>query len=231
MSQALQQVAQAAAQASPQFEEVLQGIGDQHSLVVGVGIGTFLGNPVVVTDGSAVSNNRQAIASTSVGLGGGIFAPRSSVTIDRSAVNDNIAQHGDGGGIWVQSGPWQRFQHDNLRTLRGHSDRFVAAARRRSAPRRDSAPVRTAFPHGWELDLQRPLQGTVICLRRTNDHGEAELLGRRPGRSLWPHRLVRAEVDLTKHQIRFYRLRRREPSQQPLITTVAYEPPTKPFLE
>jgi transposase len=134
-------------------------------------------------------------------------------------------------GRW-QAKVWQRFQHDNLRTLRGHSDHFTAAARRRSAPRRDAAPARAAFPEGWEFDLQRPLQGTVIFLRRTNDKGEAELLGRRylvdP---LWPNRLVRAEVDLTKYQIRFYRLRRREPSQQPLIKTVAYEPPTKPFHE
>lgn len=134
-------------------------------------------------------------------------------------------------GRW-QAKVWHRFQHDNLRMLRGHSARFVAAARRRTAPRRDAAPARAAFPVGWELDLQRPLQGTVIFLRRTNDQGEAELLGRRflvdP---LWPHRLIRAEVDLTKGQIRFYRLRRREPGQQPLIKSAAYEPPTKPFHE
>jgi hypothetical protein len=42
---------------------------------------------------------------------------------------------------------------------------------------------------------------------------------------------VRAEVDLTKGEIRFYRLRRREPKEQPLIKTVAYQPPSKPFHE
>jgi hypothetical protein len=105
MSQALQQVAQAVAQASPQFADVLQGIGAQHPLVVGGGIGTFLSNPVVVTDGSEASGNQQAVANTTVGLGGGIFAPRSRVTIDHSAVNDNVAQNGAGGGLWVQSGP------------------------------------------------------------------------------------------------------------------------------
>src|SRR5262249_48867427 len=87
------------------FDKVLQGIGAQHPLVVGGGIGTLLGNPVVITDGSEVSGNKQVIAKTSVGLGGGISAPRSSVTIDRSAVNNNVAQNGDGGGIWVQRGP------------------------------------------------------------------------------------------------------------------------------
>jgi hypothetical protein len=134
-------------------------------------------------------------------------------------------------GRW-QARVWRRSQHDGLDTLRGHSDRFVAAARRRSAPRRDAAPVRPAFPADWELDLQRPLRGAVIFLRRTNERGEAELLGRRwPVDPLWPHRLVRAEVDLTKGQIRFYRLRRREPGQQPLIKTVPYQPPTKRFHE
>jgi hypothetical protein len=152
-----------------------------------------------------------------------VFAPPRETGFQAAIENYN--------GRW-QTKVWQRFEHDNLRTLRGHSDRFVAAARQRSAPRRDAAPARTSFPADWELDLQRPLQGTVIFLRRTNEHGEAELLGRRflvdPW---WPHRLVRAEVDLTQCQIRFYRLRRREPQQQPLIKTVAYEPPQKPFHE
>jgi putative transposase len=134
-------------------------------------------------------------------------------------------------GRW-QAKVWQRFEHDSLQTLTGHSDRFVAAVRQRLAPRRDSAPARTAFPADWHLDLQRPLRGTVIFLRRTNEQGETELLGRRyVVDPLWPHRLVRAEVDLSKGQIRFYRLRRREPKQQPLIQTIAYETPTKRFHE
>jgi putative transposase len=134
-------------------------------------------------------------------------------------------------GRW-QAKVWQRFEHDNLRTLTRHSDRFVAAVRQRSAPRRDAAPARTPFPADWKLDLQKPLQGLVIFLRRTNEQGEAELLGHRylvdPQ---WPHRLVRAEVDLTQGQIRFYRLRRREPNQQPLLNTVPYQIPTKAFHE
>jgi transposase len=152
-----------------------------------------------------------------------VFAPPRETGFQAAIENYN--------GRW-QAKVWQRFEHDNLRTLVGHSDRFVAAVRRRSAPRRDSAPARAAFPAGWELDLQRPLRGTVIFLRRTNERGEAELLGRRyPVDPLWPHRLVRAEVDLTKGEIRFYRLRRREPKEQPLIKTVAYQPPSKPFHE
>ena len=152
-----------------------------------------------------------------------VFAPPRETGFQAAIENYN--------GRW-QAKVWRRFRHDSLGTLRGHSDRFVDAARQRSAPRRDGAPARAAFPAGWELDLQRPLRGTVIFLRRTNEQGAVELLGRRyPVDPLWPHRLVRAEVDLTRRQLRFYRLRRREPEQQPLIKTVAYEPPTKRFHE
>ena len=152
-----------------------------------------------------------------------VFAPPRETGFQAAIENYN--------GRW-QAKVWQRFEHDDLHTLAGHSDRFVAAVRQRSAPLGDSAPARTAFPADWELDLQRPLQGTVIFLRRTNEQGEAELLGRRyPIDPLWPHRLVRAEVDLSRGQIRFYRLRRREPKQQPLMKTISYKPPSKAFHE
>jgi hypothetical protein len=134
-------------------------------------------------------------------------------------------------GRW-QAKVWRRFDHDSLRTLRRHSDRYVTAARVRTAARQDAAPARQPFPADWNLDLQKPLGGTVIFLRRTNQEGAVDLLARSypvdPG---WPHRLVRAEVDLTRGEIRFYRLRRREPKDQPLIRTVPYETPKKRFHE
>ena len=43
--------------------------------------------------------------------------------------------------------------------------------------------------------------------------------------SQWLHRLVRAEVDLDGGVARFYRLRRREPSEQPLLKQVTYRFP------
>lgn len=134
-------------------------------------------------------------------------------------------------GRW-QAKVWRRFEHDSLRTLRRHSNRYVEAARKRSAARRDAAPVRPSFPEDWELDLQKTLRGTVIFLRRTNNLGVAELLGQSyPVDPTWPNRLVRCEVDLTQGQIRFYRLRRREPTQQPLIKTIPHETPKKRFRE
>jgi transposase len=152
-----------------------------------------------------------------------VFAPPREVGFQAAIESYN--------GRW-QAKVWARFQHDNLSTLRGYSDRFVNAARKRSMPRRDAAPDRKPFPDNWDLDLQKPLEGMVIFLRRTNNLGIVEMLGQSfsvdPS---WPNRLVRAEVDLTRGQIRFYRLRRREPKQQPLITTIPYQTPKKRFHE
>ena len=133
-------------------------------------------------------------------------------------------------GRW-QEKVWRRFPHDNLRTLRGHSQRYVKAARAvRSTPGCRSGPQ--SFPKDWKLNLQKPLQGRVIFLRRTNNEGKADLLGQSfLVDAAWPNRLVRAEVDLTRGEIRFYRLRRREPKQQPLIKTIPYQTPKKRFHE
>lgn len=134
-------------------------------------------------------------------------------------------------GRW-QVRVWSRFQHASLDDVAGRSDRFVAACRERSAARIDSAPPRRSFPVGWILDLKRPLTRTVIFLRRTTATGHVEVLGHRYlADTHWAHRLLRVEVDLTKHQVRLYRLRRREPDQQPLIKTIPYSPPRKPFHE
>jgi len=134
-------------------------------------------------------------------------------------------------GRW-QAKVWRRFEHDSLRTLRRHSDRNVDAARKRSAARRDAAPRRQTFPTDWKLDLQKPLRGKVIFLRRTNDLGVASLLGQTyTVDPAWPNRLIRAEVDLTRGEINFYRLRRRDPKQQPLIRTIPYATPKKRFHE
>jgi hypothetical protein len=48
---------------------------------------------------------------------------------------------------------------------------------------------------------------------------------------LWQHRLVRADVDLTRRRIRFYTLRRRAPEQQPMVKQPRYELPRRPFRE
>ena len=70
----------------------------------------------------------------------------------------------------------------------------------------------------------------MIYVRRTSEQGIVKLLGHSwEVDRLWQHRLVRAEVDLSANCINFYRLRRREPFDQPLIKTLAYELPKRRF--
>src|SRR5512132_4375109 len=134
-------------------------------------------------------------------------------------------------GSW-QARVWARFEHADLDGLIDRSSRHVAALRRHRADRIESAPPRRAFPKRWHLDLQAPLRGRIISLRRTDASGRAEVLGRSVAVDVrWVHRLVRAEVDLKAGMIRFYRLRRREPGDQPLIREVRHRIKTKLFHE
>jgi hypothetical protein len=134
-------------------------------------------------------------------------------------------------GRW-QSRVWRRFHHQDLAGLGERSHRFVQAYRQRNAVRRDSAPARAAWPGDFRLNLRRPLSGVVIFLRRSDENGGVSLLGHHWEVSRqWCHRLVRAEVDLSQGEIRFHALRRREPSQQPLLCRVEYQVPKKRFQE
>jgi transposase len=134
-------------------------------------------------------------------------------------------------GRW-QAKVWARFTHESLEGLRAQSARYVAASRLRAAARIEAAPTRRPFPQDWAPDLQATPRGRIIYLRRTGATGGVELLGRSfEVDATWPHRLVRAEVDLDAGQIRFYALRRRDPAHQPLLREVAYKLPRRRFRE
>jgi hypothetical protein len=134
-------------------------------------------------------------------------------------------------GTW-QAKVWSRFVHDDLSGLQGRSRRHVAALRRHRADRIESAPTRRAFPERWSLNLQARLKGRMVYLRRTDATGAVEVLGRSfEVDQQWVHRLVRAEVDLDGGMIRFYRLRRREPGDQPMIREEAHRIKHKRFCE
>jgi hypothetical protein len=127
---------------------------------------------------------------------------------------------------------WKRFQFTERSEVVRQSQSYVTACRDRHAQRIAGAPQRRGFPQPWELDLQVPLQGRVIYLRYTNEQGSVSLLGRSLLASpVWSHRLIRAEVDLTLGQIRIHALRRRQPDEQPLLSTHAYQPPQRRFTE
>ena len=134
-------------------------------------------------------------------------------------------------GRW-QAKVWQRFEHRSLASVAERSARFVVACRVRHAAHIDAAPSRRAFPSDWKLNLRAPLRGILIFLRRTTPSGSASILGRDYKVSRrWCGRMVRAEVDFDRQEIRFYALRRRMPAAQPLLKRVPYEPPAWEFHE
>jgi hypothetical protein len=134
-------------------------------------------------------------------------------------------------GRW-QRAVWRRFHHCGLGDLQRRNRHFLMAARTRVAPRLAAAPPRRTLPPNFVPAYQRPLAGTVIFLRRTDGQGRVECLGHRwLVDRLWPHRLVRLEVDLTAGRLRLYKLRRREPTWQPLVKTVRYRVPQGKFIE
>ncbi len=134
-------------------------------------------------------------------------------------------------GSW-QVRVWGRFEHADLDALADRSRRHVAALRRHRADRIEAAPRRRAFPKPWRLNLQARPTGRMVYVRRTDAEGRAEVLGRAFAVDRhWAHRLVRAEVDVAAGKIRFYRLRRREPGDQPLLKEVAHRIPSRPFHE
>jgi len=134
-------------------------------------------------------------------------------------------------GRW-QAKVWSRFEHRSLRGLKTRSTKYIAAARSRAAARIESAPSRRPFPKRWRLNLQKHPQGKIIYIRRTNDKGRVNLLGHTfTVDRHWLHRLVRAEVDLNANQLCFFALRRREPTDQPLLNEVPYTLPQKRFKE
>jgi hypothetical protein len=133
-------------------------------------------------------------------------------------------------GLWQQK-VWQRFHHPSLEALGAASRRFTEAYQRRLARQRPEAPPRRPFPAGFTLDWQRALRGQLIYLRLSDPHGKVKLLGHEflvdPA---WQHRLVRCEVDLDHHQVRCYRLRRKAPTDQPLLATHEHHLPERTFL-
>jgi len=131
--------------------------------------------------------------------------------------------------LW-QSKVWQRHRCPDVATLGAVSARYILAHRAKTAPRLETAPKRRGFPKGFKLNLGAPLEGTLIFVRRGDDKGSVHLLGRTfQVDHHWPHRLVRCEVDFTHQRIRFYALRRRDPTDQPLLRELHYPRPNKPF--
>ena len=128
-------------------------------------------------------------------------------------------------GRWEQK-VWHRHHHESLPGLAAVSARYIDAHRHQAARRAEAAPARRPFPTAWRFDPPGPLRGQIVFLRRTSATGAASLLGHAfPVEPTWPHRLVRCEVDLDTHRVRFYALRRRDPAAQVLLREAHYRWP------
>jgi hypothetical protein len=131
------------------------------------------------------------------------------------------------------NGRWQRqlwfrgwrADHAALRLDSGH---WIDAARQRSAIRIESAPDRRPLSPEVEPDLRAMPHGRMVFLRRTTEQGTVSVLGRSyPVDPLWPHRLVRVDLELDHRRMRFFALRRRDPEDQPLLGELPYSPPAR----
>ena len=129
-------------------------------------------------------------------------------------------------GLW-QSKVWQRHHCPTVAALRRVSATYIKAHRAKTAHRRDDRLPRRCIPKDFTWDAAAPLRGSMIFIRRSDEHGAVNLLARGyPVDRNWPHRLVRCEVDFTHQRIRFYALRRRDPDVQPLLHEVTYSHPS-----
>jgi len=148
-----------------------------------------------------------------------VFAPPRETGFQATIENFN--------GRWHKS-VWTRFHHDSLEELQERSVRYLQAFQQRHAARIGAAPGRKPFPKRWRVDWEAQPKGIVVYLRRTDEDGRVALLGHTfTVDRLWPHRLVRCQVDLTESNIRFFALRRREPAWQPILKEIAHTIPQR----
>lgn len=114
-------------------------------------------------------------------------------------------------GLW-QTKVWQRRVYRNLVHLRRHNQAFRQAHQARA---RDQGPARNPAP--------RSPVDRVIFLRRTDAQGRIRLLDACiPIDADWPHRPVRAELNVSAQTLRVYALRRRDPKHQPLLKVTRF---------
>jgi hypothetical protein len=125
---------------------------------------------------------------------------------------------------------WRRFEWLSLAKLRRGSDRYLTAARQYGADRASKAPRRRPIPAAWSFDVNAPLRGTIVYLRRLDDAGYANILGHRffVDRN-WANSLVRAEVRIDAERIVFFALSRKGPRRHPRLATVRYILPQRAF--
>lgn len=131
--------------------------------------------------------------------------------------------------LW-QAKLWQRCRVGGVSELQMRSDRYIAAHRARTQSLAEVAPRRHPMPKEFEFNARAALRGQIVFIRRTNESGDVNMLGQSFHVSpTWLHRLVRCQVHFDQQEIRCFALRRRAPAAQPLLATIPYHRPDKPF--
>jgi hypothetical protein len=129
-------------------------------------------------------------------------------------------------GLW-QKGVWERFHFRNHQHLTEQSRRYVEAFNYKNKDSIQSAPDRYEIPENYIFRYDNlttiPPGEKIIFIKRTDDKGYANVLGNVwEVDNLWTNRLTRVEILLSKRIVNFYRLRRRDPSDQLLLKTKKY---------
>jgi hypothetical protein len=112
---------------------------------------------------------------------------------------------------------WRRVHFRSLTAFQSYTRTYITALRHRRAIRIAHAPLRPP----WSVAATPATH--LIYIRRTSDRGTIQMLGRtwRVDRH-WTHRLVRAEIHLTRHTLTCVGLRRSAPADQPVLAEHPY---------
>jgi hypothetical protein len=122
-----------------------------------------------------------------------------------------------------KKGVWERFHFKNRKQLIEQSQRYVETYRDKKYDSIQSLPNRYEMPDNFIFHYDNSLKGKLFFIKRTDEKGNVNVLENHfEVDELWTHRLIRIEINLIKHIIDFYRLRKREPNNQPLIKTKNY---------
>jgi hypothetical protein len=98
-----------------------------------------------------------------------IFAPPREPGFQASIENDN--------GQW-QKGVWERFHFKNDQALAEQSSRYVDAHRDKHWASIEATNNRYDISYPLKQELNKPLDGTMIFIRRTDNNGNVNVLGR-----------------------------------------------------
>jgi hypothetical protein len=130
-------------------------------------------------------------------------------------------------GRWERA-VWNRFTFKNIKEIQTQSNLYVNAVKEKIETKRETMPTRQIIDKKWKFDEKINKNGTMIFIRRTDEHGYAKVMGHLwELDESWTHKLIRATIDLKNNIITFHKLRRKEPHNHLYIGYAEYRLPIK----